>query len=120
MAKMSFTQKNLAELTRRMNMEHKGFNACVKTINLFWKELSDIGKVDGLRKEHLNSAWIIERLNGGNFCQDGVLGQTVKGEFKPRATWTPKIVVAYLQRATAVEWRAIQKSVKESQKQASK
>lgn len=118
---MNFTAKNLNELRKVMNAEYRGFNHCIKVLNGYWKELAAIGKVDGLRKEHLTAAWMIERLNGTNFCKDGVFGRTTKAteekpaEFKPRTTWTPGAVLDYLRRAEAIEWKAIQQAVKDAQ-----
>ena len=113
MRKMNFTAKNLAQVRKEMNNEFRGMKHCIEFVRERWALLDAIGSVDGLLESHLDIAWIIERLNGTNDCKDGVLGRTTKGEFKARTTWTPGIVIDYLRKATAVEWKRINKTVKE-------
>ena len=116
---MNFTAKNVAELRKQINTEFRGLKHCVEFLKTYWKQLSAIGKVDGLMKEHLTAEWIIKQLNGTNDCQNGVLGrtrivnkETKETEFVARNTWTPGIVLDYLRKATRAQWKAQQEILK--------
>lgn len=76
-----------------------------------------IGEADGLRIEHIDADWMLDRLQGTKFVNGRVFGRTTKaGEFKARTTWTPGAVLDYLRRATRVEWQTIRATLKEQTK----
>jgi len=109
MAKFNFTSASVKDFKKFVNLEHKSMSACFKTIRANWNrsELQKVAKKDGLRLEDLNPAYIVKWLDGGNYCQNGVLGRMApieKGSkekaFKAWETWTPGRVLDYLRRAS--------------------
>lgn len=120
--KTNFTARTAKGLRTIANNEHKGMNAAYRTLKTVWEsnnlyDLTDAieaAKNDGLTIEDFTAAFIIENLNGTNFCQDGVIGETKKGVFKARTTWTPGQLVDYVRRANKARLSKANKAEKES------
>ena len=127
MKKVNFSTKNAKVFRMSANVEFKGFNSAVKAVLVVWergtndKELNasiESAKADGITANDFSAAYIIEHLNWSNFCKDGVIGVTSKGEFKAKASWTAGQVVDYVRRANRARILAENKAEKDSAKTA--
>lgn len=105
---INFSTKSAKALRVSANLEGKGMNHAIKAIKAVWNgqaKADDLmasikaAKADGLTLDDFSAQFIIENLNGTNFCKDGVIGVTSKGEFKDKKTWTAGQVVDYVRRA---------------------
>lgn len=118
MKKVNFTSASVKDFKKFINTEHKSLSNCLRTIRDNWtgSELQAVAKRDGLRKEDLNPAYMVEWLNGSNYCQSGELGHMVPVEkgskekkFVKWETWTPGRALDYLRRASANHWKSLNK-----------
>ena len=125
MKTVNFSTKNAKSFRTNANAEGKGMNHAIKAVKAVWdkeskdKELQasiDSAKADGLILEDFSADYIKTHLNGTNFCKDGVIGTTSKGEFKAKTTWTPGQVIDYVRRANRARIIAENKAEKESEK----
>lgn len=122
MKKINFTSKSVKDFKKFVNLEHKSLSSCLRTIKENWtnSEMQKVARKDGLKFKDLNPSYLVEWLNGSNYCQKGVLGRMVtiekgdkaKGiapmrEFRAWETWTPGRVVDYFRRANNAYYRAI-------------
>ena len=125
MAKIQFTSKSSKGFRTISNNVHKGFNACVRDVLQVWdkKNLNDDEKAvvdalrtackeDGVNRSDFTAEYIIKHLDGTNYCKDGVLGVTKKGEFTPKVSWTPGQVIDYVRRASRAHFLALAKENK--------
>lgn len=123
MKKINFSAKTAKALRISANTEFSGMNHAIKAVKAVWengtndKELNDsieAAKNDGLSIDDFSAKFIIDHLSGTNFCKDGVIGTTSKGEFKARSKWNAGQVVDYVRRANRARILAENKSEKEN------
>lgn len=115
MAHIKFTSASVKDFKKFINQEHKSLSSCLRTLKENWakSELQKVARKDGLGFKDLNPAYMVQWLEGSNYCQQGVLGRMVKNaetgekEFRAWDTWTPGRVLDYLRRASAAHWKAI-------------
>lgn len=116
MKKINFTSKSVKDFKKFVNLEHKSLSSCLRTIKENWtnSEMQKVARKDGLKFKDLNPSYLVEWLNGSNYCQNGVLGrmvtidkETKEREFRAWETWTPGRVVDYFRRANNAYYRAI-------------
>lgn len=121
--KTNFTSKNAKSLRVNANNEGKGMNHAIKAIKAVWeRETNDVelrasieaAKSDGLTLDSFTAQFIIDNLNGSNFCKEGVIGSTKKGEFVAKTSWTPGQVVDYVRRANKARLESENKKNEES------
>jgi hypothetical protein len=124
MAKIQFTSASVKDFKAFINLEHKSLSSCMRTLKENWSRsaLQKVARKDGLNFKDINPAYLVEWLDGSNYCQNKVLGRMVvvekgdkaKGiapvkEFRAWDTWTPGRVLDYLRRASAAHWKALNK-----------
>lgn len=121
--KQNFTSKSSKAFRTIANKEHKGFNAAVRSVlNVWERENADAelvesikaAKADGLTAENFTAAFIVEHLDGSNYCKGGIIGVTKKGEFTAKSSWTAGQVIDYVRRANRVRLIAESKANKEN------
>lgn len=121
MAKIQFTSASVKDFKAFINLEHKSLSSCMRTLKENWTRsaLQKVAKKDGLNYKDINPAYLVQWLDGSNYCKDGVLGrmvivdkETKAKEFKARETWTPGRVLDYLRRASASHWKSLNASTK--------
>lgn len=114
--KINFTSASVKDFRAFVNAEHKNLSNCLRTIRDNWtnSELQKVARKDGLRKEDLNPAYMVQWLDGGNYCQGGKLGrfvvvdkETKTKEFKVWESWTPGRALDYLRRASAAHCKSL-------------
>lgn len=114
--KINFTSKAIKDFRAIVNKEHKSMSSCIRTIKENWtnSEIQKIAKKDGLTIKDFNPAYLVQWLEGTNFCVDGVLGHYVpieKGSkektFVAWETWTPGRVLDYVRRASAKHCKSL-------------
>ena len=115
-AKINFTTKSAKDFKSVANKEHKNLGSCLRTVRDLWggSDLQKIARKDGLCKNDLNPAYMVQWLEGTNYCQNGELGRLVPNEkgskekhFEKWETWTPGRVVDYLRRASAMHCKSL-------------
>lgn len=123
MKTINFSTKNAKALRVNANVEGKGMNHAIKAIKAVWerdtndtelKASIEAAKNDGLTLNDFTADFIKAHLEGTNFCKDGVIGVTTKGEFKAKSTWTAGQVVDYVRRANRARILAENKAEKEN------
>lgn len=115
MAKIQFTSASVKDFKAFINLEHKSLSSCLRTLKENWgkSDLQRVARKDGLRFADLTPAYMVQWLEGSNYCKEGKLGRMVKNaetgekEFKEWETWTPGRVLDYVRRASAAHFRAI-------------
>lgn len=119
--KQNFTSKTSKVFRTSANDEHKGFNSCVRDVLNVWNrgkksaelaESIEAARADGVNESDFSAAYIIKHLEGTNFVRNGVIGQTKKGEFTPKSTWTAGQVIDYVRRASRAHIMAQNKNEK--------
>ena len=110
--KLNFTASAVKDFKSLCNLEHKSLSSCFKTITLNWSKFAKIADKDGLRKGDLNPAYMIQWLDGTNYCKDGILGRITTSDtgekvFKAYETWTPGRVLDYVRRASALHCKSL-------------
>lgn len=112
--KINFTANNSKEFKALVNKEHKSLSSCVRTIKENWSILRKIAAKDGLTCKDLNPAYMVQWLDGSNYCREGVLGrmvvtdkETKEKEFRAWETWTPGRALDYLRRASAAHCKSL-------------
>ena len=124
MAKIQFTSASVKDFKAFINLEHKSLSSCLRTLKENWgkSDLQKVARKDGLRFADLTPAYMVQWLEGSNYCKDGKLGRFVviekgdkaqgipaKKEFREWETWTPGRVLDYVRRASAAHFKAIMK-----------
>lgn len=116
MAKIQFTSKSVKDFKKFINQEHKSLSACMRTLKDNWgsSDLQKVARKDGLNFKDITPAYLVQWLDGSNYCQNGALGRMVKTddgtkEFRAWETWTPGRVLDYLRRASAAHWKSLNK-----------
>jgi len=116
MAKIQFTSASAKDFKAFINAEHKSLSSCMRTLRENWgkSELQKVARKDGLTFKDVTPAYLVQWLDGSNYCQKGELGHMVPVEkgskekkFVKWETWTPGRVLDYLRRASAAHWKAI-------------
>lgn len=114
--KIQLTAKNCKDFRTSLNVEYKGFNACIKFLVANWtnKELQKMAKSDGLNKSDISAEYILKHLEGTNWVQNGVMGHMVTvdkenkvREFRAEKVWTPGKVWDYVRRASNAHCKSL-------------
>lgn len=82
MAKIQFTSASVKDFKAFINLEHKSLSSCLRTLKENWgkSDLQKVARKDGLRFADLTPAYMVQWLEGSNYCREGVLGRMVKNE----------------------------------------
>ena len=80
MAKIQFTSASVKDFKAFINAEHKSLSSCMRTLRENWgkSELQKVARKDGLTFKDVTPAYLVQWLDGSNYCQNGVLGRMVK------------------------------------------
>lgn len=106
--KTNFTAKTAKVIRNKANEEHKGFNACVRTIKSVWKnEAKDaelataikLAKADGIGVDQFTPEFIRENLAGTKWVDGASIMVNKKGQMVTKTTWTAGQLIDYVRRA---------------------